>query len=277
MRSDVNLNLGKYRAPWYGYMKPFKIWGNLYFVGTIAASTHILDTGDGLIMFDSGYDYSLYLVLHNMYQLGLNPLDIKYIVHTHGHIDHLGATFQLINLTGAKTVLGEADRDYANGKENLTWADELGLYYVGQFEPDILINDGDEIRLGNSVIKAMATPGHTPGAMSYFFDVTDGKKTYRAALHGGMGTGTMEKQFLDKYGLSYEHRELYLDACDRLAKEKVDIYLGNHANQSRTSEKYEKLISGDEEAFVNPNDWAKAVLESKEIVKKIIENEAKAQ
>ena len=69
--------------PWEGNIPPAKIFGNLYFVGTIPASTHIIDTGDGLIMLDSGYQHSLYLVLHNMYKLGLNPADLKYIVHTH--------------------------------------------------------------------------------------------------------------------------------------------------------------------------------------------------
>lgn len=67
------------KKPWDGYTKPFKIFGNLYFVGTVPASTHIIDTGEGLIMLDSGYQHSLYLVIHNMHLLGLNPLDIKYI------------------------------------------------------------------------------------------------------------------------------------------------------------------------------------------------------
>ena len=66
--------------PWEGYFPPFQIWGNLYFVGNIPASTHIVDTGDGLIMFDSGYQHSLYLVLDGMYRLGLNPRDLKYIL-----------------------------------------------------------------------------------------------------------------------------------------------------------------------------------------------------
>ena len=74
--------------PWEGNMEPFRLWGNIYFVGTKPASTHIIDTGDGLIMIDPGYQHSLYLVLENMRKVGLNPMDIKYIVHTHGHIDH---------------------------------------------------------------------------------------------------------------------------------------------------------------------------------------------
>ena len=108
------------KEPWIGYVKPFKIFGNLYFVGTEPASTHIIDTGAGLIMLDSGYQQSLYLVIHNMHLLGLHPLDLKYIVMTHGHIDHFGATRALVELTGAKTFIGEKDRDSANGTLDLS-------------------------------------------------------------------------------------------------------------------------------------------------------------
>lgn len=259
--------------PWKGYLQPFCIWGNLYFVGSMPASTHIIDTGEGLIMLDSGYQHSLYLVIHNMHLLGLNPLDIKYIVHTHGHIDHMGATKTLVNLTGAKTFIGRLDRDYVNGTANLSWADELGVAFHGPFEPDVLLDDGDEIRLGNTVIRAMATPGHTPGAMSYLFDITDGNKTYRAALHGGMGINSMEREFLDKYGLSYDCRDKFIAAMDRLALEHVDIYLGNHASQNHTVEKYERICNGETEAFVDDAEWSRAVYEAKQSVVELLEKE----
>ena len=67
------------KEPWIGNFPPFRMRGNLYFVGTEPASTHIIDTGDGLIMLDSGYQHSLYLVLQNMHTLGLGPMNIKTI------------------------------------------------------------------------------------------------------------------------------------------------------------------------------------------------------
>ena len=75
--------------PWEGYFAPFRIFGNLYFVGTQPASTHIIDTGEGLIMLDSGYQHSLYSVIDGIYSVGLDVHDLKFILHTHGHIDHI--------------------------------------------------------------------------------------------------------------------------------------------------------------------------------------------
>lgn len=250
--------------PWKGAFPPFRIFGNLYFVGTEPASTHIVDTGEGLIMFDSGYQHSLYLVIDGMHRLGLDPHDLKYIIHTHGHIDHLGGTRALIELTGAKTVLGKADRDYANGKLDLTYAKELGMEYTETFEPDILWEDGDSLTLGNTTVTCMATPGHTPGALSFFFHVTDGVKTYRAGLHGGMGINTMSRKFLEKYGLPFSCREDFKKAMDRLAEEKVDIFLGNHMQHNHTPERYQQVMAGDTEAFVHPGEWAEYALWAKQ-------------
>lgn len=258
--------------PWKGYMQPFKVWGNLYFVGTMHASTHIIDTGDGLIMLDSGYQHSLYLVLHNLYVLGLDPMNIKYIVHTHGHVDHCGATKALVELTGGKTFLGALDRDYVNGKLDLSWAKELGVH-LETFEPDVLLHDGDIIALGNTVIKAIATPGHTPGAMSYIFNVHENGKILTAGLHGGAGTNSMTRKFLDHYHLSYDCRTDFFASMDRLKTFRVDIFLGNHANQSKTSEKYQQLLGGDPDAFVDPTGWGEFAETAKKQLQKVIEEE----
>ena len=244
--------------PWEGYMEPFRLWGNIYFVGTKPASTHIIDTGAGLIMIDSGYQHSLYLVLENMRKLGLDPTDIKYIVHTHGHIDHCGATQALVKMTGAKTFLGEPDKDYVNGVLDLSWAKELDLE-LEEFEADVLVNDGDTITLGNTTLTAVATPGHTPGAMSYVFEAEQGGRKLTACIHGGAGLNTMKKSFLDKYNLPYSYRDDYLSSVERLKKLKVDIYLGNHVGQNKTLSKYQQLMEGDKDAFVDPTGLAEFV------------------
>jgi metallo-beta-lactamase class B len=167
----------------------------------------------------------------------------------------MGAAKALRELTGAKIALGKEDRDYANGTLDLSYAKELDMEFSETFEPDILLSGGDEIRLGNTTVRAVSTPGHTPGAMSYFFNVSDGKDTFIAGLHGGMGINTLCKEFLDKYGLPYSLRDDFVRSMLRLNQEKVDIFLGNHMQHNHTERKAELVRSGNRLAFVDPDEW----------------------
>jgi metallo-beta-lactamase class B len=241
--------------PWEEYVKPFKIADNLYFVGAKGGSSHVIDTGEGLIMIDSGYPQTLYQVIHNMHLLNLDPMDLKYIVHSHGHYDHLGATKALKELTGAKTVIGAPDREYANGTLDLTWARELGAKaYEEAFEPDILINDGDVISLGNTKIECVSTPGHTPGTMSFFFEVFYKGKSYTCGTHGGLGLNSMMKEFLDAYGLSYDCRDAFVKGLDRVRNRKVEIFIGNHVGNNDTLGKAAKMTE-DYNPFIDETAW----------------------
>lgn len=260
--------------PWEHDFPAFCIFGNLYFAGTEAASTHLIDTGDGLIVMDTGYQQSLYLLIHKIWKLGFSPYDIKYILHTHGHIDHFGATRALVELTGAKTVLGRPDEAYANGQLDLSFARELGMEFQETFQPDILLDDGDTVTLGNTTVRAVATPGHTPGAMSYFFDVTDGRETFRAALHGGMGINTLSAEFLKKYNLPFSLRDDFCNAMLRLNREQVDLFLGNHMQHNQTAERYSRLLQGETKAFIDPAQWQPYNLWCIQNLKNMVEAEA---
>lgn len=243
--------------PWQGAMKPFQVLGNTWFVGLKQASTHLIDTGDGLILLDSGYQESLYYVLDSIYQCGFSPYDIKYIIHSHGHIDHAAATRALVELTGAETFIGENDREMVNGtRPELTWGPEYNMAFNGTFEPDHLLKDGDKISLGDVVIDCAATPGHTAGTFSFFWDIKDEGKIYRAGTMGGAGINSMASSYLKKYDLPPEQwRGAFGPSIARCRLEKVDVFIGNHAKQNNTSERYEKLIAGDKLAFYDPEAW----------------------
>ena len=96
-----------------GKMTPFKIVGGVYFIGTYQASCHLIDTGDGLILIDSGYTNTAYLVIDSIYKLGFKPEDIKYIINTHWHYDHVEATAAFADLFGAKTLIERDDVEKA--------------------------------------------------------------------------------------------------------------------------------------------------------------------
>lgn len=221
--------------PWLGKMRPFKIIGNTYFVGTYQASCHLIDTGEGLIMIDPGYSKTAYLVLDSIYQLGFCPKDIKYIIITHWHGDHAEATEAFADLSGAKTILGRDDVEKA----------------AKYFTPDITVSDNDILSLGNTSIRFVHTPGHTKGTISFFYDVEDGGRTYRVGMFGGAGLNTMRKGAFDFEGC----REAYLSSVELLKKERVDVFIGNHTWNNDTYGKSMKLFAGEENPFIDDKLW----------------------
>lgn len=236
--------------PWDGRMTPFRIFGNIYFVGTYQASSHIIDTGDGLIMIDTGYANTLYLVIDSIYKLGFSPTEIKYIINTHWHGDHTEATRAIVELSGAKTLIGR--EDYEKAKKF--------------FEADILVSDGDVLTLGNTTITFMETPGHTKGTLSLFFDVEEEGRAVRAGMFGGAGLNTLAKDKFDYDGC----REDYRASVRRLLGEKVDLFIGNHSWNNKTYEKYLILCEKGENRFVDPEAWTNFLVDCEQRLDKTI-------
>lgn len=244
------------KHPWEGACEPFQIYGNLYFIGTRPASTHLIDTGEGLIVIDPGYPQSIYLVVDAIWRLGYKPEDVKIILHSHGHYDHLGGTRALAELTGAKTYISEPDAPYADGSVDLTWARELGHVYHEAFTPDVILHDGDVVKLGNTEILCWITPGHTPGTTSFLFDAHGEQGDKRCAMFGGAGFNSMGRTFLDKYGLPHSLRSDFIRSCRRLQSWQIDIFLGNHVANNDTIGKYRRSRETGVNCFLDTNgEW----------------------
>lgn len=230
----------KVSKPYEGRMKPFRIIGNVYFVGTYQASSHLIDTGEGLILIDTGYANTLYLLLESIWELGFKPWDIKYIVHSHWHGDHTAGTECLAELSGAKTVIGEYDKE--------------PLMKAGHFTPDITVADGETLTLGNTTLRFLHTPGHTVGTVSIFFDTEEDGKTYRVGTFGGAGANTLVPTVSSYFPGC---RDAYLASIERLLEEKVDVFIGNHCWNNDTKGRAARLAQGDKYAFVDGEEWAK--------------------
>ncbi len=240
-------------------MTPFRMIGNIYFVGTYEASSHLIDTGDGLILIDTGYEENAETVLESMQTLGFDPADVKYILHSHGHYDHSDATHKLIPvMPNAKTYLSFKD-----------------IKYIKNFTPDCDIKDGDRIKLGNTEILCLFTPGHTEGSVSFFIDVEEEGKTYRAAMFGGSGTNQLKKAWMHDYDVPYLCRGKFFDSVDRLLLEPVDVMIGNHAWQNRTPEKYEMMASAEKNPFIDPTEWSAYLLKLRGQLENIILTESR--
>lgn len=221
-----------------GNMEPFQLAGNIYFVGTYEASSHLIDTGDGLILIDSGYAETADVIVESVTALGFDIRDVKYILHSHGHKGHTMGTPKLLTLTNAETFLGEGD-----------------LKYIKGWTPDHYYEDGQIICLGNTEILCLATPGHTEGTFSFFFWVEIDGKSYRAGMFGGAGHKQLTKAFLKKCRCSLLNRGLFFRSVQRLKQEKVDIFLGNHTWNNKTKEKYAQLCRGGSNPFIDGSEW----------------------
>ena len=234
-------------------IRPFNMFGNLYFVGSSKVSVHIIKTELGLVMIDTGYPDMYEQILNSMEELSLDPKDICAIFHSHGHIDHFGCTERLKQLSGAKTYISRIDNDIVNGTLDLSWAVELNLPRMPFFDCDVLIEDGDVFNFGSTSVRCRVTPGHTDGVLSFFVNVTDGKEELIAAMHGGAGLNTLEKSFLDKYGMSTDVRQVFIKATEALMDEKVDIVMGNHPPQNDTTGKLKKVSEG--KPIADSSEW----------------------
>ena len=257
------------------YMEPFQVAGNLYYVGTQPASAHLIDTGDGLILLDVGYQETLYLVVNSIHKLGFRIEDIRMILLSHGHIDHIGGAKNLAALSGAKTAIGAQDADYANGRRDLTYAKELGMTYDTPFQPDILLRDGDVLKMGDTEIRCYHTPGHTEGTMSYLFNVRDGRREWIAGTHGGIGINTMSKDFLNAYGLPLTLRDDFRAGLNRMRKLRVDIFLPNHQDQWDTLGRYNRMLAGGKDVFIDAASWQGYLNMAEERLNGLLEGESK--
>ena len=154
---------------------PVRIHGNTYLVGTCGISAILITGSDGNILIDGGTEAGADLIADNIRRLGFKLSDVKILLHSHEHFDHVGGIGRLQQLTGAQLVASPAA-----AKVFATGAPGGGDPQAGMNKPfssarvDRVIQDGETVRLGNLMLSAVATPGHTPGALSWQWVSCDG-------------------------------------------------------------------------------------------------------
>ena len=243
------------RSPWLHDVKPFHIVDNVYYVGDKSVSSHLFDTGEGLLLLDTGYPNTTYLLLESIRDLGFDPHDIRWILHSHGHYDHFGSTRMLVEKYGCKTYLPEIDLPMMTTQSELNYCAIAGLYYEPPydtfFETDVAVRPGDVLTFGNTKVEVFDASGHTPGTVCYRFTLPEGLK---AAMHGGIGLNTLTAEYSEKYGLGNTWREAYLASLRRLKGLEVDVVLGNHPKQTDTFGKRDRMTE-QENPFIDATEW----------------------
>jgi metallo-beta-lactamase class B len=164
------------RETWY--TDPAKVFDNLYFVGTKIHSSWALTTSDGIILIDTVYDYnSEEAIVEGLRKVGLDPANVKYVIISHAHRDHVGGAKLMQDKFGSRIVMGGPDWDVLDRTVN--------SYPQGKPKRDIVATDGGKITLGDTSVTTISTPGHTPGTVSMIFEVKDGGRPITVAYNGG--------------------------------------------------------------------------------------------
>jgi metallo-beta-lactamase class B len=169
------------RANWYA--PPFKIFDNLYWLGTRQHSSWALETSDGIIIIDTNFAWATEPeIIDGLTTLGLDPADIRYVIISHGHGDHDQGAAELQQRFGARVVMGEADWETTLQRPATTPG--------GVPTRDIAVGpDGYELTLGDTTVQIVHTPGHSPGTLSHIFPVRHEGRTIMVAYSGGTLTG----------------------------------------------------------------------------------------
>ena len=161
---------------------PFKMFDNLYYVGLDFVNAYVIQTSGGLILVDTLFGEFGEHTAKAMQELGLNPKDVKYILITHGHDDHYGGLKRMQAMTGAKVLMAEAD--WKLMEDTIRKEGEAAV--TSKLIPrDMIVKDGDTLKLGNTTITLYLTPGHTPGTTSLVFPVTDNGQMHQVFMWPG--------------------------------------------------------------------------------------------
>ena len=206
-----------YRGNWYA--APFKMFDILYCLGTRQHSSWALQTSAGIIVIDTNFAWATGPeIIEGMNTLGLNPRDVKYVVISHAHGDHDQGAAELQKRYGAQVVMGTPDWD-ATLQRPATAAG-------GVPKRDLAVGpEGRKLTLGDTSVDIIATPGHTPGTLSYVFPVKDRGRTLMVAYSGGTLTGA--------FGTDGARWDEYIASQRKIAKVAADagatVLLSNHS------------------------------------------------
>ncbi len=209
---------------------PFRIFDNLYYVGLEWVSCYLLVTSDGLILIDGLYgDYTEHAIA-GIRSFGFDPADVRYVIATHGHFDHAAGATTFQERWGASVAMTEADWQLALGPPS-------PRLDFGSPRRDLVLADGDTVRLGDTSVEVYVTPGHTEGVLSMDFEVQDGTNRHRAFVFGGVG--------LNFDGI--ERTEAYLRSVDRVRRlslagdSPVAVNVTNHPGPGGIFERRDRL------------------------------------
>jgi metallo-beta-lactamase class B len=245
-------------ADWRRPYPAFKLIGNVYWVGTYDLSTYLVTTGDGHILINTGFPETVPLIKEGVEKLGFRFADVKVLLATHAHGDHVAGLAELKRLTGARLMMMEPDAPLLEdgGRSDFRFGDEPGTRFA-PVTVDRRLRDRDTIALGGVTLTAHHHPGHTKGATSFTLTVRENSRDYRVVIAnmGSINPGVTVRGMARYPTIGDDYARTF--AAQKALP--VDVFLASHAAQFRMHEKYKPGDAYDPNRFVDPAGYRAAV------------------
>ena len=247
----------QFHGPYSQAVEPFRIVGNIYYVGARNIASYLITTPQGHILIDTGTNEMGPVIQRNVEKLGFKLQDIKIMLSSHAHFDHIQGHAAMKKATGARVMaIGEDAAALASGTDKSPLGDE-------GWEPvavDRVLKDGDTVRLGGTTLRAVWSPGHTPGCTTWTTEVRDSGKTYAVAFYGGGApNGGVKLIGNPRFPSLVEDTQR---TFRRLKELKPDIYLVGHP-ESLFAGKVERIKASETpHPLMNPGAWTKMLADT---------------
>ena len=250
------------RAEWNRPVKPFRIIGNIYYVGAANVSSFYIKTPQGAILLDGGLPETPPVIEKSIAELGFSIKDVKILLNSHAHYDHCGGLADLKKHSGARMIASERD-------SRVLISAQGGAGEFPAVKVDRVIADKQTVQLGGVTLTAHITPGHTKGCTTWTMPVSEAGKTYQVVFY--CSTSVVDKlvnnraypNIVSDYERSFA--ELRTMPCD--------VFLAPHAGFFNLDEKRKQLDAGHLDAFVDPTEMKKFVDESERAFHEQLEKE----
>ena len=237
---------------------PFRIIGNIYYVGSKDLASYLITTPQGDILINSNLKTSVPQIRKSIEALGFNLKDVKILLISHAHVDHAAGSALIKTLTGAKYMVMAADVPVveSGGRKDFAYSKSPDMWFPPA-KVDRVLHDGDQVRLGNVVLVAHLTPGHTKGCTTWTMKVVDHGKTYNVVIVGSPNVNSSYKLVGDT---AYPQIAADYEKTFRTLKSlPCDVFLGAHGSYFGLQEKYPRIGLGGANPLIDPDGYRRYV------------------
>jgi metallo-beta-lactamase class B len=261
---------------WTEPFPPFKIVGNVYYVGSRGLASYLIAAPEGHILINSNLANSVPQIRDSIEKLGFHFSDVKILLISHAHWDHDAGSAEIKRLTGAQYMVMGADVPVveSGGKADFQYGNNAGMLYPPA-KVDRVLHDGDQVTLGDIALTAHLTPGHTKGCTTWTVKVNDASKSYNVVIVGSPnvnpGYKLVNNPAYPSIATDYEKTFTVLRQLP------CDVFLGAHGNYYNMEEKVAKLKNVGANPFVDPEGYKNFVSEKEQAFRSELQKQLAAE